>query len=42
VFPDSALNPMVRIPLEYIAADGGIMLRIPQTYWGQHSTNTGE
>jgi nucleoside 2-deoxyribosyltransferase len=41
-FPDSALNPMVRVPLEYIAEDEGTLLQILQTYRGQRGSDIGE
>jgi hypothetical protein len=40
--PDSALNPMVRVPLEYIAEDEGTLLQILQTYRGQRGPENGE
>ena len=32
VFPDSDLNPMLRVPLEYIADDEGTLLEVLETY----------
>jgi nucleoside 2-deoxyribosyltransferase len=41
-FLDSELNPMVRVPLEYIAEDEGTLLSILETYRGQHCSDSGE
>jgi nucleoside 2-deoxyribosyltransferase len=41
-FPDSTLNPMVRVPLEYIAENEGTLLQILQTYRGQRGSDIGE
>jgi nucleoside 2-deoxyribosyltransferase len=41
-FPDAALNPMVRVPLEYIAEDEGTLLRKLETYRSQRSSDVGE
>ena len=34
-FPDSDLNPMLRVPLEFIAEDEGTLLQVLQTYRSQ-------
>ena len=41
-FLGSELNPMVRVPLEYIAEDEGTLLQVLETYRSQHGSDIGE
>jgi nucleoside 2-deoxyribosyltransferase len=41
-FPDTDLNPMLRVPLEYIAEDEGTLLQTLETYRSQRGSDIGD